>query len=237
MNGYQPLMEKKDLFPIKGFREGLLITLGEGDWHKVLDMLLKQIDGQREFFEGAKVAIDVGERKLRAVEVCRLRDQLADRTVTLFALLSKSPSTEAVAETLGLSTQKSILKVNEDELPSALYDGEMALMIQKTLRSGTSVKYTGDVVVVGDVNPGAEILAEGSIYVWGKIKGTAHAGIGGSKNEIITAFEIESENLRIADIDYQDPKLKIKIKRKAEKAIVDGNTLRIVDWEQHKLLE
>ncbi len=230
-------MKTLEAFPIKGFREGLLITIGEGDWQKNFDALLQQIDGRREFFEGAKVAIDVGERKLRAAEVCALRDRLADRRVTLFALLSQSPSTEAVAETLGLSTKKSILKVNEEDLPRALYDGETALMIRKTLRSGTSVKYSGSVFVEGDINPGAEVFADGSIYVWGKIRGTVHAGIGGSEKEVIAALEISTEKMRIANISYRENKLKIKPKKKICKVVIDGNSLKFIEWEQHKLIE
>ena len=230
-------MEKLDAFPIKGFREGLLITVGDGDWQKNLDTLVQQIDGKCEFFEGAKVAIDVGERKLRAVEVCKLRDILADRRVTLFALLSQSPSTEAVAETLGLSTKKSVLKVNDEDLPRALYDGETALLIRKTLRSGTSVKYSGSVIIDGDINPGAEVIASGSIFVWGKVRGTVHAGIDGSEKEIIAALEISTEKMRIANISYHENKLKIKPKKKICKVVIDGTNLRFVEWDHHKLIE
>ena len=231
-------MKNSDTFPIKGFREGLLISVGDGDWEKVNNDLLEQIDGKADFFEGAKVAIDVGERSLHAAEVSKLRNELSDRNVSLFAVLSKSPATEVVAETLGLSTKKSILKINNKDLPRALYDGEPALLIKKTLRSGTLVKYAGNVIVDGDVNPGAEIRASGSIYVWGKLRGVAFAGIEGSREEVIAAIDIESCNMRIANIYYQDnSKLKIKIKKKPEKAFVDGNELKIVDWEQYKRLE
>ncbi len=230
-------MDQKSKFPIKGFREGLLISLGEGDWQKLTDELLTHIDGQPEFFEGAKVAIDVNERRLRAADVSKLRDRLADRKVSLFALLSKSAATETVAETLGLSTKKSDLKSGANELPRALHGGENALLIRKTLRSGASVKFAGDVIVDGDVNPGAEIIASGSIYVWGILRGSAHAGIEGSKHEVFAALEIQTSNLRIAEFDYQEPKIKVKIKKKAEKAFVDERNLKIVDWDQYKRLE
>lgn len=230
-------MQKKDLFPIKGFREGLLISLGEGDWEKVSQALFQQIDHKSDFFEGAKVAIDVDERSLHAVDVSELRSKLADRGVTLFALLSKSTATEAVAETLGLSTKKSVLKVSDEDLPRALYDGETALMIKKTLRSGTSVKFAGNVIVDGDVNPGAEIRASGSIYIWGKLRGNAYAGIDGSKEEVIAALEILTTNLSIANIFFQEQKIKIKIKRKAEKAYLNDDLVKIIDWEQYKRLE
>jgi septum site-determining protein MinC len=230
-------MDQKVKFPIKGFREGLLVSMGEGDWQNLTEELFAQIDGNLEFFEGAKMAVDVDERKLKAAEVSKLRDKLADRKVTLFAILSKSAATETVAETFGLSTKKSDLKTGANEIPRALHGGENALLLRKTLRSGAAVKFAGDVIVDGDVNPGAEITASGSIYVWGKLRGTAHAGIEGSKNEVIAALEIETSNLRIANIDYQEPKLKVRIKKKAEKAFIDGKNLKIVDWDQYKRLE
>ena len=230
-------MDKKDTFPIKGFRGGLLITLGDGDWDKVLEALLEQIDSRLEFFEGAKVAVDVGERILHAAEISKLRNQLSDRNVSLFALLSKSAATEAVAETFGLSTQKSVLKVNSKDIPKALYDGETALLIKKTLRSGTSVKFAGSVIVDGDVNPGAEIKASGSIYVWGKLRGNAHAGIEGAADEVIAALEFNSYNLSIANIYYPESRLRIKIKKKPEKAILDRGEIIFVSWDLRKRLE
>ena len=230
-------MDKNDRYPIKGFREGLLITAGEGDWQKVTAALFAQIDERSDFLKSAKVAIDVGERTLRAAEMGKLRDRLANRDVTLFAVLSKSTATEAVAETLGLSTQKSVLKESTRDINRALYNGETALLIKKTLRSGASVKYTGTVIIDGDVNPGAEVKASGSIYVWGKLRGSAHAGMDGSEKEEITAMELDSANLRIANIAFQETKPKLKIKRRPEKAYIENDRIKIVDWEQVKRLE
>ena len=71
------MIEKK--FPIKGFKEGLLITLGEGDWSTVAKTLLSQIDDRPDFFRGAKIAVDVGERVVHAAEMGLLRDKLSER--------------------------------------------------------------------------------------------------------------------------------------------------------------
>ena len=180
------MIEKK--FPIKGFKEGLLITLGEGDWGTVALTLLTQIDDRPDFFRGAKIAVDVGERVVHAAEMGLLRDNLSERGVSLFAVLSKSNLTEAVAETLGLSTHKSLLKERGENIRNASIDGEKAVLLQKTLRSGMSVKYPGHVVIDGDVNPGSEIIAGGSIYIWGKLRGTAAAGADGSETAVICAL-------------------------------------------------
>src|SRR4030042_3207158 len=150
------MIEKK--FPIKGFKEGLLITLGEGDWGTVALTLLTQIDDRPDFFRGAKNAIDVGERVVHAAEMGLLRDKLSERGVFLFAVISKSSLTEAVAETLGLSTHKSLLKDRGENIRNASIDGEKAVLLQKTLRSGMSVKYPGHVVIEGDGNPGPGVI-------------------------------------------------------------------------------
>jgi septum site-determining protein MinC len=77
--------------------------------------------------------------------------------------------------------------------------GRRTLNLRRTLRSGTSIRYDGDVVVWGDVNPGAVISAAGNILVLGKLKGTVHAGHGGDPAAFIMAHELLPAQLRIAD--------------------------------------
>ena len=224
------MIEKK--FPIKGFKEGLLITLGEGDWGSVAQTLLTQIDDRPDFFRGAKIAVDVGERVVHAAEMGLLRDKLSERGVSLFAVISKSSLTEAVAETLGLSTHKSLLKDRGENIRNASIDGEKAVLLQKTLRSGMSVKYPGHVVIDGDVNPGSEIIAGGSIYIWGKLRGTAAAGADGSENAVICALDFNPARMRIANIVKEGQIIKLKIKKNPQKAAIQNGSITISDWKQ-----
>ena len=231
-------VEKK--FPIKGFKEGLLIKVGEGGWKDVQTSLLGQIDERIDFFKGAKIALDLGERIMRAAEMGALRDKLSDRGVHLFAVISKSSVTDSVAESLGLSTHQTVLKEKDGSVRNALADGEEAVLIRKTLRSGVSIKYPGNVLIDGDVNPGAEILAGGSIYVWGKLRGLAHAGIDGSEEAVICALEINSQILRIANISKEFLKLKIKLKKTnkiAQKVILVDGEIKILDWNSDNPLK
>ena len=222
-------------FPIKGFREGLLITIGEGEWEEMIDALLLQIDERSDFFRGAKIAIDIGERALNAAELGRLRDEMSGRGVSLCAVLGKSAMTQAVSESLGLSTEPQVLKQTKNEVGLALTGGEDAILIQKSIRSGMLVKYPGHVIVDGDVNPGAEILAGGSIYIWGKLRGTVHAGIGGAEGAVICALEMNSQNLRIANIGKIDYSFLSKLKKTPKKVYLEDTQLIIADWKQ-KLL-
>jgi len=235
-NKIEKMTEMKAIsdFLIKGFKEGLLITLGDGEWEDVQRQLLSQIDEKTKFFSGAKIAIEIGERVLHAAEMAKLRDTLSDREVKLFAVLSTSQVTDVNAESMGLETRKSVLKENPAGFGSALLDGEPAVLIQKTIRSGTSIKYAGHVIVFGDVNPGGEILTTGSIFIWGKLRGSVHAGMDGSENEVICAMDLDPINLRIANIFIKSNRLLRKLKRKPVRIWLDAGKLSIDYWDNKK---
>ena len=72
-----------------------------------------------------------------------------------------------------------------------------ALFIKATFRSGESISYPGDVVVLADVNPGAEIVAEGDIVVFGSLRGMVHAGAAGDTKATIIALELNSPRIQI----------------------------------------
>ncbi|SMC02617.1 septum site-determining protein MinC [Sulfobacillus thermosulfidooxidans] len=72
------------------------------------------------------------------------------------------------------------------------------LLIRKTLRSGQHVRFYGNVVVLGDVNPGAEITAGGDIIVMGWLRGLAHAGAEGNQDAVVAAFRLSPTQIRIA---------------------------------------
>lgn len=69
-----------------------------------------------------------------------------------------------------------------------------------SLRSGMKIEYEGSIVIIGDVNPGAEVIAGENIAVIGNLRGVAHAGAKGNKKAIIAAINIQSPQLRIANI-------------------------------------
>ena len=190
----------QSLITIKGIREGLLIALGEGEWQELETALLDHIDQQGEFLKGAQLTLDIGNHILKAAQIGHLRDTLSDRGVTLRALLSHSPSTEIAAQDLGLATRLSKPRRNRSTRPlDTKLTGDEAVLIRRTLRSGHNISYFGHVIVVGDVNPGAEVIAGGNIVVWGHLRGTVHAGADGNKKAIICALEMSPTQLRIAD--------------------------------------
>lgn len=100
---------------------------------------------------------------------------------------------------------------------------EQSLVIhQGTLRSGDRTHAAGSLLILGDVNPGAQVSAEGHLMVWGRLRGMAHAGCSGNREATIVAFHLHPLQLRIADLVARGP-LEAPPPGLAEKAhLVDG---------------
>ena len=96
---------------------------------------------------------------------------------------------------------------NLDDLRKSLRETEKlpTLYIQRTLRSGQSITSDGNIVIIGDVNPGSEIIAKGDITVWGILGGIAHAGSAGNQYARIRALKMNAIQLRIADVFARRP--------------------------------
>jgi septum site-determining protein MinC len=189
----------KPLVQIKGIREGLMVNLGEGEWQDLEAALLKQLDRQKEFLQGARLALDVGNHILRAAELGRLRDQISERGLTLWCVLGDSPKTQETAQTLGLATRiHKLLPGHSLAAADTNVQGDQAMLVKRTLRSGFSLKFPGHVVIVGDVNPGAEVIAGGDVVVWGRLRGMVHAGAEGDESAVVYALDLSPTQLRIA---------------------------------------
>ena len=80
---------------------------------------------------------------------------------------------------------------------------EPALLVRGACRAGESLRFPGDVVILGNVNPGAEVTADGDILVFGGLRGTAHAGAGGDAGAVILAMFTASPTLRIAGYSWR----------------------------------
>jgi septum site-determining protein MinC len=185
------------LVQIKGIRDGLLATFADAAWDEQRLALLTQIDERPAFYQGARLAIDVASQILKVNDLVDFRDRLSERGVTLWAIVSESPVTEQTAQLLGLATR--ISKPRPEERRADTVSEDVALFVSKTLRSGQRVEYPGNIVIVGDVNAGAEIVAGGDVIVWGRVRGMIHAGANGDRSAKICALDLSATQLRIAD--------------------------------------
>jgi septum site-determining protein MinC len=185
------------LVQIKGIRDGLLATFIEAAWEDQCLALLAQIDERPAFFQGARLAMDVGSQVLKVNDLVDLRDRLSERNVALWAVIGESPTTEHTSQLLGLATRISKPRPEEQKRAEVVAE-DTALFINKTLRSGKRVEFPGHVVVMGDVNAGAEIVADGNVIVWGRVRGMIHAGAKGDRSATICALDLSATQLRIA---------------------------------------
>ncbi len=95
--------------------------------------------------------------------------------------------------------------MDDDEIPNMehMKDEEdveklPTLYVSQTLRSGQTVTSDGNIVIIGDANPGSEIIARGDVTVWGVLGGIAQAGSKGNRNAVIRALKLNAIQLRIA---------------------------------------
>ena len=98
-----------------------------------------------------------------------------------------------------------------------------------SLRSGQKIEFEGSIVIIGDVNAGAEVIAGENIVVLGNLRGLAHAGAKGNKDAVIEASEIDAVQIRIAD--------KIKEIEKNENEIKQIRTSAYINDKDELILE
>ena len=183
---------------IKGTSQGLIIDLGPGDWSGLMTELAARLQQTASFFKGGRVALRVGPRQLTARQLENVGHLLQQHQMSLWAVLSDSSETQQAATSLGLETA-----LATGERPAwqsqreGLLDEANAILVRRTLRSGQTVHYPGHVVVIGDVNPGAEIIAGGDVVVWGRLRGTVHAGAEGDDSAVVCALVLNPTQLRI----------------------------------------
>jgi len=225
------MSETRSLIQIKGLRDGLLISLDDASWEDQRAALIAQVDERPAFFQGARLALDVATQVLHVNDLVEMRDQLSDRGIFLWAVVSESPTTEKTAQLLGLATRISKPRPEETRQFSVENLGdETALFLSRTLRSGTRIEFPGHVVVLGDVNPGAEIIAEGNVIIWGRLRGMVHAGSTGDRKAVICALDLSPTQLRIAD--EVSATLRPQESPKPEKALInEDGRLQAEFWE------
>lgn len=193
----------------KGIREGLLLTVAGDDLEAAQPTLQAELAAKQAFLQGSRVVFQVGDRRVHQRQLAALQALLAAHEMELWAVLSQHDATREAARALGLATRLAGSDTDLDGNELSHEAGESnqatespvanALFCQETVRSGQSIYHEGHVVVLGDVNPGAQIIAGGNVVVWGRLRGFVHAGAHGDRDARIYALELTPTQLRIAD--------------------------------------
>jgi septum site-determining protein MinC len=218
---------------IKGVKEGLLIALDESaEWLAVTQTLAGRLDEQPAFFSGARVVLDVGTRPVRKDEMSGIKALFDRRNMQLISVTSGSDTTLDAAGALDIRA----VPVNGQPQPgldtvpfNPEEEGTPGVMIRRTLRSGRVVYSAGHALIVGDVNPGAEIVAVGDVIVWGRLRGNVHAGAEGDQSAQVCALDMTPNQLRIAGLIAVSPADK-KHKPKPEIALIRDGRIVVEEW-------
>jgi septum site-determining protein MinC len=226
---------REQIVAIKGIKDGLLIALSPTEeWLAVTSDLAARIDQQSAFFAGARITVDLGERPVPKHELTSLKALLERRGLTLWAVVSNSDTTIGAAQALDLRTGVggAIPGEGGDEGAevSSEENGIIGVMIRRTLRSGRAVHSDGHVVIYGDVNPGAQIIAAGDIIVWGRLRGSVHAGANGDEEAVICALDMIPTQLRIAGYIATSPEDK-RHKPRPEIAVIRSGQIVVETWK------
>jgi len=246
-----------DRVRIRGTSQGLVITLGPGDLGALLRELDERLSSTASFFRGGRVALHVGPRELTTEELEALGQTISRNGVSLWAVIGDSAATQAAAEALGLETtfgpqvilppeaastprperdegrDKGQLETEvEDATLRLAQDADLGVLIRRTLRSGQVVQYPGHVVVIGDVNPGAEIIAGGDVVVWGKLRGIVHAGATGDDEAVVCALSLAPLQLRIGNHIARAPEGREDLPERPEMASVQDGEIVAEPWEK-----
>ncbi len=191
---------------LKGTQQGIILTPRADDWDEVMRSLEYALRDAQSFFRGGRVIAELGARSLTDSQLTVLRAMLEQYGLELWAVLSEDPTTVHLVRTYGIRTRLPGAMVSEPTpAPPPQPEEDAALFVQRTFRSGQRLNFPGHVTILGDVNPGAEIIAGGNIIVWGKVRGMVHAGALGDEGAVICALDLAPSQLRIAGFISRAP--------------------------------
>ncbi|MCY7272736.1 MAG: septum site-determining protein MinC, partial [Phormidesmis sp. CAN_BIN44] len=148
------------------------------------------------------------DRLLDNRQLQAIADALTEAHLQLKRVFTSRRQTAVAAAAAGYSIEQQpsapVTPLNQAQVEAGQAMDE-PLYLQMTLRSGTEIRHNGTVVVLGDLNPGSSVIAEGDILVWGRLRGVAHAGCKGNARCLIMALQLEPTQIRIADFVARAP--------------------------------
>ena len=155
------------------------------DIHEIIAELQTKIPRLRDFYQSSKIPIRVTGKLFTETETEMIKKMITSE-------IDVEVKFDDVSDLLGLHAIKKTFETNT-EISETKF-------IQNSIRSGQREEYTGSLVICGDVNAGAEVIAGGNIMILGSLRGLAHAGANGNKKALISANCIDITQIRIANL-------------------------------------
>ena len=215
----------RDKIKIRGIGDGLLLVIhpeAKADFDAVEEEIVDRLS-TGAFQRGTAIELDretvtdeewtrLAALFKRAGIVFRPKSEPEKRAAKSASAVSK-PAAKAVSSTMSTSGAVEML------------------VVDKTVRSGHAIQSKGSVLIMGNVNPGAEVVAGGSIDIRGVCQGVVHAGAWGDREAFIIADKLMPTQIRIADVIAQPPDY-VEKPQKAEKASIKDGQIVIEPLER-----
>jgi septum site-determining protein MinC len=200
-----------------------------GEWLAALDA---QMQRSASYFEGRPVVVDLSVLPREQPDVAALIQALYDRGIRIIGTEGAHPSWQGIAEwgrppmTITGKPARSI-EVDESVMEPPREEQEpTSLTLDQPIRSGQSVVFErGDVIVLGSVASGAEIIAGGSIHVYGTLRGRAVAGLSGQPGARIFCRRLEAELIAIDGIYKTADDMEAGLRGRAVQAWLEGDAI------------
>jgi septum site-determining protein MinC len=199
---------------LKSEGERLLLILppeaevpGAASWFDLWQQLKHRLNAGDRFWQANSIVhLMAQDRLLDGQKLQEIADALSEVELQLQRVYSSRRQTAVAAAAAGYSVEQQPPSYSLNQTPPepAQLMAE-PLYLQLTVRSGVEIRHPGTIVILGDLNPGGAVIAEGDIFVWGRLRGVAHAGAGGNRECRIMALQMEPTQLRIADAVARAP--------------------------------
>jgi septum site-determining protein MinC len=194
-------------------------------WLEEIDATLARSPG---FFEGKPVVLDLSAVDLSQTAITHLVSSLDQRNIRILGIegVEASHVTSSMPPLL-TGGRHCILAQNEPKKPDAK-PKPTSLLLESPVRSGQSIVFTeGDVTVLGSVGSGAEIVAGGSIHIYGTLRGRAMAGVNGNSAARIYCQKIEAELLAIDGYYQTAEEIDATLRNRPAQAWLEGDIMKI----------
>ncbi|MBY6794771.1 septum site-determining protein MinC [Clostridium botulinum] len=183
----------EDNIVIKGNKEGLVVIINMNkfrDFNDMINSLIQKLSHGKQFYKGSTLKISTELKLINEKNLRRLKDVLFEEFMIKDCIFED--------------------KEDRSNKPfSGIYEGRTKF-IRRTVRGGQVVRYNGNLVIIGDVNSGAEIYTAGNVIVLGALRGHVHAGFTGNHKAIVAAFYLQPSILQIANVMTRSPEDNVK---------------------------
>lgn len=198
----------------KGNRNGIVVYVLGKEPNEIKEDIFEKLCQGKDFFYGSRMYLK-SDYELSEEFLHSLKDELL-----------KEFNINLIFEDKKTNTPKKGQDLNE----------AITKIYKRTIRSGQRIFYDGNIVIIGDVNSGAEVVATGNIIVLGVVRGIVHAGADGNYKAFIAAYELQPEQIRIADVISRSPDDKMNKPKIPEVAKIKGKFISIEPYLPNKLI-